>query len=631
MSTPPTVPPDIAQSVSPDFQGWWLHFFGALFDNAPAVLEGNKDAFAGVVAEVAAWLLELALELSSEIGRRAAQGVDQFEAEAGPEILEMAAVALSDYFNVPVSPQQISRGRSTQARLNFAEQLGRFVLESMFGAFQVPQGLTPDAGRQNAERILGYNISTALEGWVGKVVSQVPLARLIPNWADLDTVMTQNLGLGRVNRRVFGPLLKILVADPFTWDLNRRFTPALMNETELVRAHNRKLIDQATYFEKMSFHGWSTADATKILQMRSRLPEKEDLAKMLELGTISRERAVAIYEGLGFTAAGAEAMTQVTEEDRIRSINNAAESIARDMFRDREIEEGELKSALRSAGRTDSEIEALVAVALLERARPRRLPRGIIEEGFRKGLIPLGRLREYYAAEGFSLDDQVLLEELAVEDRVAQEERDRRAQEKATTTEFRSVPRGQIERAYIEGLIPASRLREWYASREYSPEDQALLFDLAARRKTEHDRKLEEALAKAQEPDFRKLPRSEIEEAFVRGVISEGRLAQWYEAQDFRPDEIPILLSNARAAKQRLEERLADQLERANRPDFRELPRSVMELAFVRDLVDEARLVEWYRLQGFRDAEIPILLEIVREKRRKRLEKEAEAATKPTA
>lgn len=631
MSTIPQIPPDVTNSSIPAFEGWWATFFSALLDFSPTALEANKEGISSLIAEVAATLVELSIEITSEVGRRIGESVTEFEATAGPLILEAAAEALSDYFGTTISPAQIARGRSQGQKAAFAQNLGSFILESMFGAFEVPQNITPDVGRRNAERILGFNVGTTLESWLGKVVSTTPLTKWIPNWADLDEVMQQTLGLGRINRRIMGPLLKILIADPFAWDLNRTFAPALFNAGQLVRLRNRKELSDGEYFEQMSWHGWDKNKAAKMRNLVSRLPEKEDIAKMLELNLIDSARAKEIYEALGFTETGADIMTAVTEDDRIRNINNAIETTARDMFRDREIDEGQLKFTLERAGRSPAEIEIFVGLARIQRSRPRSLPRGVVEEGYRKGIIPLSRLREFYETEGYSLDDRVLLEELAVEDRLEAEERDRRALEKATTAEFRALPRGQIEAAFIQGLIPRARLSEYYDAREFSPADQDVLMELATKRKTAHDLRLQEKLAAAASPDFAKLPRSVMEEAFIRGVVSDGRLRDWYAKSGFGPNDIPTLLSNVRARKQARRERLEDELARANRPDFTDLPRSVMEEAFIRDVVDEGRLRAWYEAKAFRSTEIPILLQLVRERKQERADKVAAAATKATA
>lgn len=632
MSTlPPSIPPDVTRAEPPNWSAFWSEFWRATFEHVPPGLELSKESAGGFVAEIAAWLIELSISITAEVGKRIGEGTDEWEAQAGPTILRAAARGVSDYFGVAVDPSQLDPARSTSSKFAFSEQLGRLVLENMFGAFTVPQSLTPDVGRQNAERMLGFSIATALESFIGQVTAEAPLMRFIPNWADLDDLLSANLGLGRANRRVIGPLLKTLVVDPFTWDLNRRFAPQKFSAAELVRLENRRTLNPGEFQEQMSWLGFDQASASRFQILNTTLPGPGDIARMLELELISPERARAIFQAHGYSEEGAGFMLLLAQNDRIRSINTAMESLGRDMYRGREIDEAELRSILQTAGRAPGEIDAFLGLAQLERSRPRELPRGDVEDGFRRGLIPLSRLREYYSHFGYSLDDQVLLEEMAVEDRLASEAREKAAKLQSTGADFRAVPRGQIEQAYVEGLIAASRLRDYYTARLYSDADVALLMDLASRRKTELDRIRAEELARAKTPQFLAMPKASVEEAFIRDVIDAGRLRDYYEALAFAPGDIPVLLATARQKKAERAERLAEELKRANRPDFTELPRSVMEEAFLRSIVSEARLREWYEAQGFRAVEIPVLLELARQRKAAAAAKVSSAAPKPTA
>ena len=410
MSTPPPfIPADVERAEPFNYQAAALEFIRALIENLPTGLEASKDAAGGFVAEVAAWLIELSISITAEVGKRFGEGVDEWEAQAAPVILQAASRAVSDYFGAAVSPGDLDPGRSQSSKFAFAEQLGRLVLENMFGAFDVPRPLTPDAGRDNAERLLGFNIATALESFIGQVTNEAPLMRFIPNWADLDDLLSSNLGLGRANRRVIGPLLNTLIVEPFTWDLNRRFASRRFTPQELVRLDNRRLLPEGTYFEQMSWHGYSQEAAGKFRSLQSQLPSRDDLSRLLELGLITPERVTATLEAQGFIPETAVLMTRLIQEDRVRTINTALAGVARDQFRDRVIEQGEYRSILRAAGRTPAESDALLALGDVERSRPRDLPIGVYEEGFRRGLMPLSRLREKYKSFGFSLEDQVLL------------------------------------------------------------------------------------------------------------------------------------------------------------------------------------------------------------------------------
>ena len=112
-------------------------------------------------------------------------------------------------------------------------------------------------------------------------------------------------------------------------------------------------------------------------------------------------------------------------DDRVRSLNNNLESLARDMFRDREIDEPELVRLLTVARRSDAEIALIKGIVWIERSRPRRLGRAQMEAAFRQNLISLDELGDFYLKEGYSERDAVLLEQLVLTRKLKDEERER--------------------------------------------------------------------------------------------------------------------------------------------------------------------------------------------------------------
>ncbi len=268
-------------------------------------------------------------------------------------------------------------------------------------------------GRVNADRVIGLNISTALEGWMGGVLTTGFLSKFFPSWADLDDILAQNVGFGRANRRVLGPLLTTLVTTPFQWYLNERFKPRIFAPGQAVRALYRNQITEDQYFEVMGRLGWDREKAAALKVVNGRLLEKEDIFRAVELGIVKEEDLADLYGTLGYPPDLAEIMTVTTIQDRMRTINNALESTARDMFRDGEIDEARYRDLLATAERSPEEIEALVGLGIIELGRQatkpppeRRVPRGTMERAYREGLIFRNQLEEFYVEQHYPPEDR---------------------------------------------------------------------------------------------------------------------------------------------------------------------------------------------------------------------------------
>ncbi len=392
------------------FRAWLFEIIDGPMQGWLAELTETIIPKAGAVA-YAVWV-----KGQGEIGKGFGEAIDEVEKTAGPFLLEAAAAGLSDYFGTTITPEQIGLHKGFDGRRALSDRLGALIFSSMFETFGTATEITPAQGLENAESMLGFNISTALEGWFGGVLTTGYLSKLFPNWADLDTLLQQHLGFGRMNRRIMAPLLDELIVIPFRQHIRDIYRSSILNESQAARAFFRGAISDKEYFDTMALHGWDQERAGQLKVINGRLLEKEDITKGVELGILSEAELPEIFRNLGYPTDLAEVMTRVTVDDRIRTINNALESVSRDMFRDGEIDQTEYRVFLTDAGRSNHEQNRLIALGILEKARQesepkriRRVPRGTVERSFREGLISREQLIEYYEEKSYPAGDIALM------------------------------------------------------------------------------------------------------------------------------------------------------------------------------------------------------------------------------
>lgn len=378
-----------------------------------------QDVFEQLLPRVAAFVFALWVRSQGIIGKAAGDAIDQVEREAGPALQKMAAAGLQDYFGVPVNPNELPLHAGFRGIEPLAGKLGDLIFRSMFEAFETPRELTPDVGFENAKRVLDFNLATALEGWMGGVLTSGYLSSFFPNWADLDDIIQQTMGFGRANRRIMAPILNALIVTPFTWKMNETFQPNIFNEQQAARALFRGEIGDEEYFTIMARLGWSRPRAASLKAVNARLLEKEDVLKGLELGAIKEQELFDLFTALGYPPDLAEVMRTVTIQDRMRSVFNALEAQARDMFRDGEIDETRFRSMMQLAQRSETETEAWLALATIEKGRRkppekkvRRITTGDMETAYKEALIPLTELSSYYVELGYPDRDRELLLQL---------------------------------------------------------------------------------------------------------------------------------------------------------------------------------------------------------------------------
>ncbi len=552
--------------------------------------------------------------------RTAREVISRLESEVQPNLVEFLLDGLNDFFGTKLGPDSVRLHGILGEPKGTATQLGRAVLTALFQGLESPREITPEIGWENLQRIISFAMGTSLEGWLTGNIEKTLFFDILPEWGSLDDLVTENLGIGRLTRRVLAPLMNALIIEPSTRRINATFRPAFYNEAQATRALNAGAIGEEAYFGIMGELGWSRERAGVLRLLGSKLLSEGEIEKGRDVGAIGEAEAIKALRALGFSGDVAQQKFRIDELARQRKVEDAVASVARDMFRDRELGEGEYRSALKAAGKSEGEIEGFLGLGRIERARPKRLSQGTIERAFEDGLVSLSRLRRWYEQEGFSLEDQVLLEQLALRRRLEEEKRAPRPAPPPEVEEGPPLPRGTAEELHRQGLITDSELAAAYRALGFTGARVDLLLRLAASRRQERE---EAERKKAVPPPSPVAPRDAIEQAFIRGIVDEGRLRAFYEQVGIPERDIPALLEVMRQRRQEFTERQAERVARrreAGAPPAPELPKAAAEEAHRVGLLSTEDLRAFYRRLRFADPAIGQLVALAEQRRREYVE-----------
>lgn len=442
---------------------FWKTLIQTLQESVDSIVDVLAPALENIVPIVVGFGIQTFVDVTANAGRAMGTAIDEYESDSGIMLIEAAAAGLSDLFGIPISTASIGLRGGTNARREMSNRLGQLVMEQMYANLATVGELTPDKGREAAERLVGFSMSTAIEGWLSGLLTQSVLTKWLPNWGDLEGIVADNLGLGSASTKAMAPIVKATVETPFEWDVNRRYTPAILRRDEAVKAWIQGTLTEDEFFELEARHGYDRETAASLKLLKGRFPFKEDIARMRRLGMYQSEDMVQALRERGFLPEASVMLGEMYERLGEDSANQRTVTVAADMFRDGEIEDAEFRNIMEQVGLAPTEIEARMGLGLLERSRPRQLPRSIIERAFQGDIVSGDRLRSYYRTQGFTEEDAGVLMEL----QIAKKE-----------VEGKPLPRGVIERAYIEGHVPKARLSRYYEAAGFSAEDIEVALDV---------------------------------------------------------------------------------------------------------------------------------------------------------
>jgi hypothetical protein len=556
----------------------WEHFWEAWLSTMVRSVDIGwlnsliENGIPHVVAAFVATMLSTRATTARVMGR----AIAEVETEADPILLGMAAAGLSDYFETPISAGQLMGPGNRSHRQGLVDQLSGLVLSQLFGTFDAGGTITPAAGAKNAERVIGFNLSTALEGWLEGLLGPGFLHDWIPTYADLDDVISENLGLGRLTRRVLTPLMNALIVTPYTQHLNTTFRPSIYSESQAVRAMNRGQLTEPEYYDLMARLGWDREKAGELRVILGPVASLDQIRGFLELGLVDSAGAKTLISAQGYDPVTAGLLLQNIRQDRIRTLRTEAVSVARAMFAARELTEGELDDTLSAAGLTALERDAVKVVAGLQRSRPTSVPRGTMEDAFELDLVSSAELTGYYEHEGYSARSREILLGLVLKKKAAALAAKAQRDSAAAAKLHRPLSQSAAMELHRRGLITSAALGPLLQVLGFQGDPLQQLVALAEQRRRDYLLALQRAAAAAA-PDLP--PRSAVENSYVRGLVGIDLLQGYYVAAGYRPDAIALLLQLASARRADYLGSIAAAEARATEAEKREAERAAREAA----------------------------------------------------
>jgi hypothetical protein len=548
--------------------------------------------------------------------RAARTTIERIKREADPYLLEFVVDGLNQYFGTSIGRISAREyGILGQPRGEEA-QLGRAALTAMFQSVSHPAEITPTQGFDNAQRLINFALRSAIEGWLLKNTEElVALDAALPHWGELHDLVSQALGMGRLLRRVFAPLLNVLVVQPTTRQLNQAFLPAFYNEHQATHALHAGVIGETEYYTILRELGWSQQRAGVVRMTNMEHLGFGELERAWQTHLMTDDAIKQSLRLMGLTEDLARIVLGSWKLTRIHKIEDEVATAVRTMFAKREIDESEYRSALEAAGHTPEEVEGMLGLGRLEAARPTRPTLAQMQGALEEGLIDINRFRRFLVWEGYSLEDQILFEQISLKKKLAFEATQAKKKASPSPDEGLALPRAAAEELHRQGLMSDGELTAAYTALGFKGARVTMLLKLAQKRRDE----LVAAKAKKEAPKPGPLaPRAAMEDAFIRGVIDEARLVAFFHEEKLADADIQVVLADLRSKRADFEKHRADQAAKAKGPAGKAaptLPRAAAEEAHRFGLMTSADLQAYYVKERFTPDSITQLMGLA-EKRR---------------
>jgi len=332
-----------------------------------------------------------------------------------PGFFSLVAATLSDLTGVEFSATAVQasfkQGGAPAANAAIGEAFLSLLVSEMLPGSKLPTG----PGVTAASAFLGYAMAFAVrEGNLAVLSELLPFeVNILGGLREYGTGMADALGLGRLTRLAMAPLMKILVQDPVTYDLNAVYTPTMLPAASMIKANWRGELSAGDLNTNLAKLGYSP-QAIQALQVDSALfPSASQIIDEMRCGYISASDAAAALVVLGYPPDGAVPYTIAEEASRSASHLDTLISHYQTLMQNRWISADQLSSDLQAYGLSATEIQWVkTAVAPMLEYTTRELSASDLETAYLNGLIDLTYYAAWLTRQGYSLPDQAIMQYL---------------------------------------------------------------------------------------------------------------------------------------------------------------------------------------------------------------------------
>lgn len=267
----------------------------------------------------------------------------------------LIAASMSDLLGVQVTGSDIPAGGDPQAQVDRAVVIGGKLIDLLtqeFGGNSGPDGVN---GAQAAKAFAGFNINFSTSAAVLSIITNIESLGFFTEFREVGERMAESLGLGRLMRIAFKPLIDHLIAKPYDRQLANQYRQQRMTLGDVVHADAANMHGTNPLHQDLSDQGYTDADQAILIQLHAKRASTSDYLTLVRTGRMQHDEAVTRLTQQGMSEFEAGAIVDAAALNDQMTLNMSYIEDAYHLARDRHIDETAFQQILQSVSIPDAE------------------------------------------------------------------------------------------------------------------------------------------------------------------------------------------------------------------------------------------------------------------------------------
>lgn len=524
------------------------------------VIGGSVQAHHGRIAA--------AFELLEFIAALVGKGLVGLEEPFLPVIAAFVAPIVAGLFGTEADVATFASRGNREGRGQVAASLVDAYMAAITGG---TSGEIPP-GDEGAKRIAGAAVHAALEGSFQALITEL-CSDIIPfeighfdQLRELPDEIISALGVSRLVRRAFAPLVDATAATPMKWKVAKDYRQNLHAPSDAVALFLRARWTAAQLNEELARQGYSDDRIDDLVNLHQKLSSLDDNLTLMWEGVWARGQVLQKLTDDGWDNGTAELVVSAAEIRRRAGIRDDAVAAIKAAYVDRRIDDGELAGYLDPIYPNADDKQAHVVTMQTARAlNTRRLTSGQVETCVKAKVLNIGDYRAALEREGYPDDDVTALELLletqlnatADVEQLKQKKADAAAAaqkvkddaaaakelelEQAAALKRRGSP-AALKDAAVRGLIPIGRYAEVLAP-DYDADTVQIMVDAAQSARDAYLTQQQKADDAEKRAALKHVDVAAYKSAVLEGLLTVDQFRQALDGSTVAPADVDVILA----------------------------------------------------------------------------------------
>ncbi len=530
----------------------------------------TTDAFVDVGAKILlkafSGLFKALPDIAASIGAGAGKALVTIEEPLTPFVAGFVAPILGNMFGTDAPAEAFTSRDATGARADAA----RAIVEAFTAALAGDAGGDIEPSDEGAKRVATAAVHAAIEGWFNAFITET-LGEVIPwDWLRLHDMtqlpedVVRALGVSRLVRRAFSPLVDVTAATPMKWAINKAYRPTMLGASTLARELVRGKLDESTVREILARDGYGEDAIDALLNEQAKFLSASELYRLVRAGQRGQGDALQHLQDAGWSDELAAAQLLLEQLKDVESFERDMANAAITAYADGRIDSATLDTYTHGVTISDQEGAQLRELAAARRAlRAQPLTSSEARAAVKVGVLAVSDYRDVLRREGRTedailvlelmlrqeLDKEAKLEQLR-EQAAAERAAEKAAKDAAAAKKQAEIAaadalkrRGKVsdlQDAVVRGLIPITRLEE-VLNAEYDADTVQILVDRTEQDRQAYLERQQRADDAAKRATQKSLSVGELRDALFSGVLTLDQVRARLQASGLAGADVDVL------------------------------------------------------------------------------------------